>query len=161
MYPLIVRQMAFMGRGAGGAVVASSALCKSIDRSFSWQSSSWQVHVWLKLPGSNPLRSDIRAQDLRNHDGAVSLLIIFHDCDPRAADRQPAAVERVHELRFILAFRTEADVGTPCLIRLKIRTGRNLAIKLLPRQPDFDVVRLRRRGAHVARAERHRTIVQA
>jgi hypothetical protein len=37
MYPRIVRQMAFMGKGALGAVVVSSALCKSIDRSFSWQ----------------------------------------------------------------------------------------------------------------------------
>jgi len=37
MYERIVRQMAFMGRGAPGAVVVSSALCKSIDQPFSWQ----------------------------------------------------------------------------------------------------------------------------
>ena len=38
MYERIVRQMAFMGRESPGTAVLSSALCKSSDRSFRWQS---------------------------------------------------------------------------------------------------------------------------
>src|ERR1039457_1743511 len=176
MYPRIVCQMAFMGRGALGAVVASSALCKCTS---SWLLASSLVipnraespvrnllseggtqATALKLLRRDLLRTDVRTQHLRDNHAPVGLLIIFHNRNPGAAYGQSAAVQRVYKLSLVLAFGTVANVGAPCLIRLEIRARRNLAIQLLSRQPDFNVVCFRRRRSHVARAQRHGAVMQ-
>ena len=54
----------------------------------------------------------------------------------------------------------ELDVRAARLERLGVAAGRNLAVRLLARQPDLDVVGLRRRESHVAGAEQHRPIRQ-
>src|SRR5690348_9782250 len=45
----------------------------------------------------NSIHAHVGAEGFGNDDAAVSLLIVFHDCDPRASDREPRSVERVHE----------------------------------------------------------------
>src|SRR4051794_20956312 len=45
----------------------------------------------------------IGPQDFGNGDRPVLLLIGLHDGDQRAADRDPRAVQRVHEARALLA----------------------------------------------------------
>src|SRR6201987_877685 len=192
MYERIVRQMAFMGREASGTAVLSSALCKSSDQSFPWQSRcsqrrslSRELRVQSQLLGapllpdfgrsgifeklaaysSKLLRRDlvssnIRPQHFRNNHAPIGLLIILHNRDPRPSHRQPAAVQSMYKFRFVFALRTEPDIRPPRLVRLEIRARRNLAIQLLTRQPDFNIVRLRRRWPHVARAQRHRSVMQ-
>src|SRR5580765_1786035 len=101
MYERIVRQMAFMGRESPGTAVVSSALCKSSDRTFPWQSRcskrwlanrelramSFELQTRsLKLLRRNPLRANIRPQHLRDDDAPVGLLIILHNRGPGPAD---------------------------------------------------------------------------
>src|SRR5437588_8125385 len=107
------------------------------------------------------LRHNVGPQRLGNHNAAVSLLIVLDDRHPGPADGQAASVQSVDELSLVLAFRTVADIRPPRLIRFKIRARRNLAKQLLPRQPDFDVIRLRRRWTHIASTQGHGAIVQA
>jgi hypothetical protein len=90
----------------------------------------------------DPLGPNVRPQRFRNHHAPIRLLIIFHDRHPRTADRQSAAVQRVHEFGFVLPLWPIPDIGPPRLVRLEIRARRNLAKQLLPRQPHFNVVRL-------------------
>jgi len=59
----------------------------------------------------------IALQCLWNAHAAVGLLIIFDNRNPRAANRERAAIQGVHELRLALAFWTIADIRPP---RLKI-----------------------------------------
>ena len=66
----------------------------------------------------------------------------------------------MHELRLAGPAGAELDVRAARLKRLGVAAGRNLAIRLLARQPHLDVVRLRRRESHVAGAEQHRAIRQ-
>src|SRR5579872_3373587 len=64
----------------------------------------------------------------------------------------------MRELRLGLRLGPVTDQGSPRLEVLAVRARRNLAVRLLAREPYFQVVRLRRRKAHVARAESHRSI---
>src|ERR1700733_871332 len=91
----------------------------------------------------DPLRPDVGPQDFRNDHAPVRLLVILYNRHPSAAYGQPASVQRVHEFRFVLALWTVSNIGTPRLVRLKIRAGRNLTKQLLPGQPDFKVIGLR------------------
>ena len=52
-------------------------------------------------------------------------------------------------------------VRPPRLKCLEIRTRRNFAEKLLPRQPHFNVVSLGRSKAQVGSAQRHHAIMQS
>jgi hypothetical protein len=52
MYPRIVRQTAFIGRGALGVIVLISALCKFIDRLLAWQS------IYIERQVAPPLSPD-------------------------------------------------------------------------------------------------------
>src|ERR1700733_15228033 len=136
MYPRIVRQMAFMGRGALDVVVLSSALCKSSDRSFSWQCGrsfafgSWPLAVALclkpraksqelKALRRNSFRPNVIPQHFGNHHAPVRLLIVLHNRNPGAAHGQCAAVQRVYEFGLVLAFRAITNVGAPRLIRFE------------------------------------------
>src|SRR5437660_1124202 len=98
----------------------------------------------------NPLRPNVGPQRFGDHNAAVSLLVVLDDRHPGPADGQAASVQSVDELRLVLAFRTVADIRPPRLIRFKIRARRNLAKQLLPRQPDLDIIRLRRRWTYIA-----------
>ena len=93
-------------------------------------------------------------------DRAVLLLIVLENRDQRAADGEARSVQRVHELRLAGAAGAELDVRAARLERLGVAAGRDLAIRLLARQPHLDVVGLRRREAHVAGAQQHRAVRQ-
>src|SRR6516162_6647048 len=97
----------------------------------------------LELSWCDPLGPNIRPQGLRNHHTSIGLLIILDNRDPRAANGESAAVQRVHIFRLVLALGPEPDIRPPRLVRLEIRARRNLAIQLLSRQPDLNVIRLR------------------
>src|SRR5258706_6115332 len=96
-----------------------STLCKSSDRSLSWQ---WRS-FWLLASSSEhapevlvqarsqeleaflryAVRPDVRPQPVGNHDSPVRLLVILDHRHPGPAHLQSAAVHRVHELSLILA----------------------------------------------------------
>src|SRR6266576_42968 len=66
----------------------------------------------------------------------------------------------MYKFSLVLALGPVPDVCPPRLIGFEIRTRRNLAVQLLSRQPDFNIVSLRRRRSHVARTERHGAVMQ-
>ena len=101
-----------------------------------------------------------RAQRRRDHHRAVLLLVVLEDRDQGAAHRQAGAVQRVHELGLAGALRPVLDVGAAGLERLAVRARRDLAVGLLARQPDLDVVGLGGLEAHVAGGQAHRAIRQ-
>src|SRR5581483_5044519 len=107
------------------------------------------------------LHAHIRPQRFGNNHTPVGLLVILDDLQPRAADRQAAAVQCMHELGFSFAIGAEPNVSAPRLESFEIRTRRNLAEQLLPRQPDFNVVRLGGRETHVSRTQHDDPIVQS
>src|SRR5947209_13275917 len=140
-------------RGGFAASVCAAHVMEARRREKAGRSiqSAYVINLALKL-----LRRDafspahIRAQSLRNEHAAVLLLVVLEDSQPRASDCKSRAVERVHVLRFSLRV-LESDVRASCLRRLKVRTRGNLAIQIQSRQPDFKIVRFRRREAHVCR----------
>src|SRR4051812_13178478 len=114
--------------------------------------------------GSNPTPSassaggdaldaaQIRPQRRGNHHRAVRLLVVLEDGDQRAPDGEAGAVERVRESG-LAALGAVADVGATRLEVLAVAARGDLAIRLLARQPDLEVVGLRRREADVAGGE--------
>jgi len=44
------------------------------------------------LRSRDSVDSHVGAENLGNHNGAVRLLVVLHDCDPGAADGKPRAV---------------------------------------------------------------------
>src|SRR5690606_29110625 len=80
--------------------------------------------------------------------------------DQRTTDRQPRTVEGVHELR-LAGFRVAiASLHAPRLEVAAVGAGRNLAVLVLARHPDFQVVGLGRAKAHVTGAQRQHAIRQ-
>src|SRR5215204_3009428 len=107
-----------------------------------------------------PLRAHERPERFGDDDRAVRLLVVLKDGEPRAPHREPRAVERVDVLGLRAARAAEAYLRAPRLIRLEVRAGGDFAEGVLRGQPHFEVVRLRRRAAHVARRERDDAVVQ-
>src|SRR5438552_657801 len=93
-------------------------------------------------------------QRLGNHDTAVALLIVLQNRNDRAAERQARAVERVYEACPFLRGAI-ADVRAPRLEIEEVRARRDLAICLLPGQPNLEVVRFRAGEPEVAGRQRH------
>src|ERR1035438_3379766 len=116
---------------------------------------------FLELLRCDAIAAKVGPQDFRNEHAAIGLLIVLDDRNPRPSDCQPAAIERVHQLRFLAAFRAITDVRASRLKIREVRARGNLAEETLSRQPYFDVIGLRRRKTQVGGAERHRAIVQA
>ena len=103
----------------------------------------------------------VRAQHVRHAHGPVFLLIVLEHRDKRAANRQARAVQRVHVFGFARSAYLEFDVRAACLKRFGVAAGGNFLVRLLSRQPHLDVVGLRHRKAHVARAQHNRAVRQA
>ncbi len=99
-------------------------------------------------------------QRRRNAHRPVGVLAVLEDRDERAADRKARAVQRVHEL--VLALRVlVAGLHAPRLEGPAVRDRADLAVGLLRRHPDLEVVRLRGTEAHVARGEQHHAVREA
>src|SRR5579863_9299987 len=56
--------------------------------------------------------------------------------------------------------RLETDAGSPRLERLAVGAGRNFTELIATRQPNLEVVGLRRSKPHVAGAKQHRAVMQ-
>src|SRR6266852_58380 len=89
----------------------------------------------------NAVNSHVWAQDFRDQDQAIRLLIILHNGDPRAADGEPGTVQGVNEVTLPAALGFEANAGAAGLKRFTVRTGRDLAEFVACGQPNFDVIR--------------------
>ena len=91
--------------------------------------------------------------------GAVGLLVVFEDGEPGAADGQSAAVDGVDEFVFTFAAGgLEADVGATRLEAFEVGAGRDFAIELLARKPDFEIEGLGGGEAGVGGAEEHAAV---
>src|SRR5882724_8422331 len=108
----------------------------------------------------NPVDAHVRAQNVREQDGAIGLLIIFDDGYPGATDREARTVQRVDELALAARFWLEANSGTARLKGFAVRTGRNFTKFVARRQPDFKVVGFRGSKAHIAGGKQHGAVVQ-
>ena len=67
----------------------------------------------------------------------------------------------MHKLRFRATRATKTNLCAPRLERFIVRTRRDLTKSILRRQPNFNVVSLRRSKPEIAGRERHDTIVQS
>ena len=70
----------------------------------------------------------VRTQYFRNHNGTVSLLIVFQNSRNRTAYSQTGAIQCMDVFRFCLRRTAETDVGPPCLEIFRIGAGRNFAV---------------------------------
>ena len=100
---------------------------------------------------TNAIKSHVLSQNLRHDDRPILLLIVLEHGDPRAPDREAGTIERMHKLRLRTTTTPETDLRAPRLERLVIRTLRDLAKRILRRQPHLDVVSLRRSKPDIAR----------
>src|SRR5262245_35395521 len=109
--------------------------------------------------GPDPLKpAHVRSERRRDRHGPIGFLVVFHNRDQRATHGEPRAVERVAEAGPSTARRLIADLRASRLEGAAVRAGGDLAVPALPRQPDLDIVALRRLEAHVAGAVEHDAI---
>src|SRR5690606_2129056 len=87
----------------------------------------------------------IGPQGLWNGHRTVGLLVVLQHRDQGAPDREARTVEGMDEFGPLLARRAVSRVHAPRLEVTAIGAGRNLAVAILARQPDLDVVGLARR----------------
>src|SRR3546814_8257028 len=90
--------------------------------------------------------SDVCSSDLDRHQ--------------RPPHGKARAVERMDELVALYVLAAEARVHAARLEIAAVGTARNLAVAVLPRQPDFEVIGLARGKAHVAAAQQHLAVRQ-
>src|SRR5919197_798574 len=95
----------------------------------------------------------IRTYRLRQDDASVRLLSVLENRHDRSSDGETAAVERRGEPRLLARRRAETDLRAPGLEVAECRARADLAIAVLARKPDLQVVRLLRREAEIRRAE--------
>src|SRR5207237_4707779 len=101
--------------------------------------------------GDDALRAaQVRSQHLGDIDRAVLSLVRLQQRDHEARQRQPAAVQRVHELRSRVAVGAEADVGPSRLEVTEVGARRDLEPLAAARRPQLDVVLLGGNEAEVA-----------
>src|SRR5581483_2541840 len=89
-------------------------------------------------------------EDVGDGEGAVRLLVVLPEEDERAADRARGAVERVDEPSAAARVVAHTGLEPPGRVVAVVRARGELAVPLLRRQPDFEVVLLRRCSAEVA-----------
>ena len=88
------------------------------------------------------------------------LLKVLENRDQRAADGEAGAVQRVRELRLAGAVGRKRICARRAWNASQLLQDEISRYVVLARQPDLDVVGLRRREAHVAGAEQHAAIRQ-
>src|SRR5258708_5113464 len=103
----------------------------------------------------------IGSQRLGYGHPAIALLIIFEHRDQSASDRQARAVEGVDEASSLAFLRPKTRLPAATLELAPLRAARDLAIGLLPREPDLDVIGLPPGEPHVAGAQQHDAIGEA
>lgn len=103
----------------------------------------------------------VRHENLRNCDASVLVLVILEDCRHRAADRKARTVQRIAKTRALEVLRVFiANTSAACLeIRAAGARG-DLFIILVAWHPNFNVVSLRGREAHITSAKRDYAVWQ-
>ena len=89
----------------------------------------------------------VGTQNFRYRNASIRLLIVFQDRHEGATDGQPRSVERMDELGLSVFFPSCVlipDATSSGLKSFKVAAGGDLPILVLRREPDFDVVGLRR-----------------
>src|SRR5579863_551375 len=99
--------------------------------SFLFSNSIYSTHIWAKR--------------FRNEDGAVGLLVVFDDGEPGAAHGKPAAIDGMHKLGLgglagLSGGGPVANIGAARLKGFEVGTGRDFAVEVLARKPDFEVI---------------------
>src|SRR5258708_34013708 len=81
----------------------------------------YAIRVLQRLPDCrNSVNSHVGAQDFRDQNRAICLLIILHDGDPGAADGEAGAVQSVNEVTLAALFGFEANAGPAALERVAV-----------------------------------------
>src|SRR6516162_5221340 len=94
--------------------------------------------------GRDAVEAGVALEDVGHREAAVGLLVVLEEVDERAADRAARAVQRVHELRALVAL--DACAEAPGRVVGVVRARRRFAVATLRRQPYLDVELLRGRG---------------
>jgi hypothetical protein len=102
-----------------------------------------------------------RAQNFRDHDRTVGLLIVFHHSDHRARQTQARAVQCVREARLAAIRRTILDVRAARLKSVSFETDETSSHSSQPGSPHFKVVGHRCAEADIACAELLHTVGNA
>ena len=92
------------------------------------------------MPLFNNLLAHVFLQNFGDGDAAVSLLVVFHNGDDYTRQRQPGAVQGMHELWLAVGGGAVAYVGAPCLEIPAVGAGAYLQPLLAARRPDFNVI---------------------
>src|SRR5690606_10770014 len=100
------------------------------------------------------------AERLGDDDAAVALLKLLENREPGEPDGERRAVQRVREPRLGVRAQPIANARAACLLVAEGRTARDLAIRVLGRQPHLEVVALRRARAEVGRHVLDDAVVQ-
>src|ERR1041385_457984 len=111
--------------------------------------------------GEEPVRSEIRHQDVGNPDGAVGRLVVLQQRRDGPRERHARRVEGVHELRLGPGRRAEADVGAAGLEIGEGARARALEPGADAGGPDLEVVGARRAEPGVAARELDHPVRQA
>src|SRR5262245_15106899 len=89
--------------------------------------------------GADFVRPEVGAEGFGDRHGAVFALEVLQDGDERAAHGESGAVQRVDELGLLSLGAAEANRAAARLERLEVRAGGDLAVGVLPGEPDFQV----------------------
>src|SRR6185437_12140808 len=153
---------------SGATTQTSSVMLRAIFSStlipVEWMLSSFEIRIraparsrgGLSIGSQNLQPAHVGAQLFRNHHVAVRQLLVLQHRHQGTADRETRAVQRMDEFgRTLAATRTGARLHPAGLEIAAVGAARNLAIGLLPRQPDLDVIGLARTETHIAGAQHH------
>src|SRR5687768_17949581 len=100
-----------------------------------------------------PVRGEIRSERGRRGDGAVRILVVLEETGDRAREREPRAVECVHETWLLTLGAAVPDVGTPGLKIEEVAARRDLEPGAHAGRPRLEVVRLGAREARIPRGK--------
>src|SRR5262245_56852096 len=103
---------------------------------------AWRVPTVMRLTRADAIGAHESAQRFKDDDAAVFLLELLEDREPGATDGERGAVQGVGEPRLGFRLGAVADLGAARLKIAEPRAARDLAIRILPRQPHLEIVAL-------------------
>ena len=96
----------------------------------------------------------------RNQDTAVGLLVILQKSHQGSAHSQSGSINGMDQFRFGPSLPAETDVGPAGLEIFKVAAGGYFPIKILSREPDFNIVGLGRSETEITGTETDHLIGQ-
>src|SRR5437667_8789543 len=164
----IARALERNGAGAAGCMAEREGFEPPVPRRAQQISSLPRSTTPASLRGPNEARIlsgardpllpvHVLAQGARHANRPVGVLAVLENRDQGAPDGEAGAVQGMHRLGLALLV-AESRLHAARLERLEVGARGDLAIRLLRRQPDLDIVGLRRRKAGVPGAQRHHAV---